>query len=151
MADMKKYNEIYFCFMLESSPSIFFQTLANPVEGQTLGTHPSGDPYWIGSNAHPQMPSEADASSVQDKRKCPYCPYTSAHSSHLRGHIRRHTGERPFVCSYCGRSFTYKQHLTEHTRLHTGERPFACSVCGKAFTKSSHKKIHEIKCAQRVT
>ncbi|KAM9024257.1 zinc finger protein 236 isoform 13-T13 [Ara ararauna] len=58
--------------------------------------------------------------------------------------------KRSYRCEYCNKGFKKSSHLKQHVRSHTGEKPYKCQLCGRGFVSSgvlkSHEKTHTVAC-----
>ncbi|CAH1250866.1 ZNF84 [Branchiostoma lanceolatum] len=75
--------------------------------------------------------------------KCPYCQYLAMKSSHLKRHVRKHTGERPFKCPHCHYSAMRKEHLLRHFGFkHKELLRVSCQECRYRTTDEQSLNLH---------
>ena len=103
------------------------------------------------------------------RQKCTKCNFSTGIASHVRYHIKTHTGEkpnlnemkqtnlfctaiipsnraqcssRPTCCTPCNKSFTQACKMTEHLFIQRGEKPPCCGECKKSFSQTETLSRH---------
>jgi uncharacterized Zn-finger protein len=76
--------------------------------------------------------------------RCTQCPSAFKKSSHLKQHLRSHSGERPYKCFQCFRSFISSGVLKNHIKTHEGVRSHKCPDCQLTFTTNGSLKRHMV-------
>jgi len=76
--------------------------------------------------------------------KCTQCPSAFKKSSHLKQHLRSHTGDRPYKCFQCYRNFISSGVLKNHIKTHEGVRAHKCTECQLTFTTNGSLKRHMV-------
>ncbi|MCJ1437834.1 hypothetical protein MMC27_007221 [Xylographa pallens] len=54
-----------------------------------------------------------------------------------------------FPCPHCNKTYLHAKHLKRHLLRHTGDRPYSCILCNDTFSRSDILKRHFQKCSIR--
>ncbi|KAK4096901.1 hypothetical protein N658DRAFT_406332, partial [Parathielavia hyrcaniae] len=90
------------------------------------------------------MPQPAINSPAPGKPAAP-----AAGSAEAKDQIHQKDADGKFPCVHCAKAYLHLKHLKRHLLRHTGERPYMCVLCHDTFARSDILKRHFIKCSVR--
>ncbi|KAK3369007.1 fungal-specific transcription factor domain-containing protein, partial [Lasiosphaeria ovina] len=66
-----------------------------------------------------------------------------------KSQIPQKDADGKFPCPHCTKTYLHAKHLKRHLLRHTGDRPYMCVLCRDTFSRSDILKRHFIKCSVR--
>ncbi|KAL5890034.1 hypothetical protein ACKVWC_005253 [Pyricularia oryzae] len=72
-----------------------------------------------------------------------------AGSQAAKNQIPQKDADGKFPCPHCNKTYLHAKHLKRHLLRHTGDRPYMCVLCRDTFSRSDILKRHFQKCSIR--
>ncbi|XP_076767032.1 uncharacterized protein LOC143433557 isoform X1 [Xylocopa sonorina] len=103
----------------------------------------SRNEYLDGNIKTPEIENPQNWKRNKTMHYCPYCHKSFDRPWVLKGHLRLHTGERPFECPVCHKSFADRSNLRAHQRTRNHHQwQWRCEECFKAFSQRRYLERH---------
>lgn len=86
------------------------------------------------------------AKDADGKFPCPHCTKTYLHAKHLKRHLLRHTGDRPYMCVLCRDTFSRSDILKRHFQkcsIRRGNPTGASHLSAQAHVKKQQPGVHK--------
>ncbi|CAK9295401.1 unnamed protein product [Gordionus sp. m RMFG-2023] len=83
------------------------------------------------------------------RHQCTMCNKAFSRLWLLKGHMRSHTGEKPYPCLKCSKSFADRSNLRAHLQTHYSVKQFECHMCSKSFALKSYLHKHKEICYKK--